>query len=517
MIPTIALLMLAIVGLVMALIRPWDRGTKTGAGDGTPTAAEAQAQPEVPKALKMVIGDLPEGFELQWLQDPEQMKPEEMGVPNQMRVVLLAKPDAKFGTGGWVAITTRLLDRFERARFDPANDGSMQTPRKFALGEYQAAAGKTWEGFENLVFGPVNDGFAVSVSGVDLNQASLTEIAGLVSVDDDGKATLRDAPVIEAYTPLGVFENVWGIAGVVDANPQAMISVSYTKPGVDSWLSVSNSATTVEDPLAVARFFLKDPVEGTVHGQPAIAGDVSSNQPAAGQPARIHWIEDGHLVTLNANKAADELFTLAESTRIATDEEWATLVEEWKVRQEEMNQGMNGGEPTWLIGAGDMEDASTWTAEGAFTEEGEWVTSSSFMSSDGSGMSSGGGGTGEKVEFPHIAVMPQQMGMPGTSSGANLVIGLVDEATADGAILRFTPAAGSDGEVIEVAVRQIRDDWPAWAAALAVPLEQAGVVELIGADGTVLTSEDIEAADDGGGVGEGGDAPAGTAAAAVGG
>ena len=264
--------------------------------------------------------------------------------------------------------------------------------------------------------------------------------------------------------------------------------------------------------MRIARFFIKNPVEGTVHGQPAIAGDIATRQPMPGQPGRVTWIEDGYVVTVSANKPADELLTIAETVREATDDEWSTMKDDVKKRQEEANLGQNQID-TWIIGAGDLDDSTTWVMEGGYTDDGSFSTSMMLASGDGS-MSGGGGSGGQDITYPYLSIQPNSMGGPmGNSNSVNLVVALV-AADTEGAVLRFTPTDSAEA-VIEVPIHLIRDDWPALAGALGAPGAVAGTVEIVATDGTILATKDVEAMESNGD--GGGDVTAATVAAAVGG
>ena len=505
----------AIAAAALLITSPWSRSNGQPSDssadgsvprDGGQPAGSPAADVSPPKRL--ILADNPTGLDVQWIQDPTDVQPGQDfgGADNQ--AILLAKPGANFAEDGWVAVLTRPMDRFERRNFDPTSDGQMESPRKINVGTMAGATGRSFEGYEMLTYGPVNDGYAVTVAGPGLNQLALTDLASLVEVDDDGRPALRTGPVVEGYEPLGLFRQVWGVGALADGGQQSMMAVTYGGPSGDNWTSVSNTAKVVDDPLRVARFFLKNPVEGTVHGQPAIAGDIAARQPMPGQPGRVTWIEDGFVVTLTANKSADELLALAETVREATDDEWSTMKDDVKKRQEEMNLGQNQVD-TWIIGAGDLDDSTTWVIEGGYTDDGDFSTSMMIASGDGS-MSGGGGSGGEEVTYPYISIQPNTMGGPmGNNNSVNLVIALVVE---EGAVLRFTPTDSAE-TVIEVPIHRIRDDWPALAGALGAPGTLSGTVEVVAADGTILATKDVEAMESGG---DGnGDAPAATAAAAV--
>lgn len=450
----------------------------------------AAAPEDVTEPFRLFLPEPPEGFAMDWIRDPADSNPG-AGVPPGYELIVLAKPGANLSTGGWLSITTRLMDRFERPRFDPAAEGTIQTPRAFTIGEYRAAGGTTWEGFESVVFGPVNDGFAVTVSGADIDQATLAGVAGLIAVDDNGQATLQNSPLLEGYETLGVFPNVFGLSNLSEGlYGLGTTSVNYSNPQDGSFMSLRSVAPLSKDPMAIARFFLKDPVDATVHGQPAIAGDIATVQPQPGQPAKAVWMEGGRVVTMFASMAPEELLTIAESSREATPDEWDGLKEEVTARMEKMN-GMQEGPPTWLIGVGEMDNGATWVHEGGFNEDGTWISSTYVLSSFGPMMSGGGFGPGVEVTLPYLSVVPaQQMGIPDTEGWPTVLTGLLDAAQAEGAVLRFTPTGG--GAPIEAPLRMIRPEWPAWAAAMAVPSGTTGSLEVVAFDGTVLDTKEVD-------------------------
>lgn len=519
-VPTVIGSIVAVAASALLITSPWSasndqpaesspRGS-AASDDAGSTGAPAPIKNAPPKRL--ILGDVPTGLNVQWIQDPTNVQPGQDfgGADNQ--AVLLAKPGANFAEDGWIAVLTRPMDRFERRNFDPTSDGQMESPRKINVGTMSGATGRSFEGFEMLTYGPVNDGYAVTIAGPGLSQLALTDLASLVEVDDDGRPAIRTGPVVEGYEPLGLFRQVWGVGALAEGGQQSMMAVNYGGLEGDSWTAVSNTAQAVDDPLRIARFFLKNPVEGTVHGQPAVAGDIAARQPMPGQPARVTWIEDGYVVTVMANKPADELLALAETVREATDDEWSTMKDDVKKRQEEANLGQNLVD-TWIVGAGDLEDSTTWVVEGGYAD-GRFSSSIMIASADGSSMSGGGGSGGEDITYPYLSVQPNSMGGPfGNSQSVNLVVALVTADT-EGAVLRFTPADSAEA-VIEVPIHLIRDDWPAFAGALGAPGDLAGTVEIVAIDGTILATKDVEAMESNGD--DGGDVTAATVAAAVGG
>lgn len=254
------------------------------------------------------------------------------------------------------------------------------------------------------------------------------------------------------------------------------------------------------DLVAVAKVMVEDAEEVTVHGLPAVKGSDQFSGDV------VVWVEGGRSISVTGD--LDDLVAAAEAVEEADGTTWDDLV---AAAQATMGNPGAAMPETWLIGAGDLEDSTTWMIEGGVDDNGLLQLCSAAFSNEGGSMSGCNGATHEVAE-PSV-FFGDGVGMDGAVGVS--IIATVPNSMA-GAVLRFT---GEDGTVTEVPLKVVRADWSFQAAAMAVSVTGAAVV--IGADGAELanvevTDDNLEAA--GGNtattVAFGGSAPADTVAAA---
>lgn len=513
------------VGGTLAATRPWaddpvtdpaaapadDPEDAEAGAAGSETGAEAEpGRPELP-ARRFVVDPAPEGFELTWLNDPAELSDEELGFgPGGGTAVLLVADGATLSTGPWVGINARPLDRFERPGWDPRSSMPVETSRAVQVGDYAGAVGESWDGSTMLTFGPVDDLFAVTLNAQGIDEPALLTLGAGIRIE-------ADRPRIDAAALPVEMEVLATAEGVWDAQPlsmftqwNAVVNSTYTDGGIAGMQTGTGASFTLQhqlaaggdDPLRVPRFLFDDAVEVDVAGASGVQGTLGA---MGFGTSVLTWIDGDDALTLTSGGVAGDeqldLVAIAAAVREADEDEWADLVDEVKERQREMEEVFQNPIDTWLIAAGDLDDSSTWVAEGAFTEEGAFVPSVSEMSGDG-GMSGGGAfaGNAAAVEIPGVLVQPPSM-------NATVVYAL---ATLDaaGAVLRLTL---DDGRVVESPLRAVRPEWPALVAAVGIPSGDTGQAELVAGDGAVLASSGLD-----GFPGFGGGVPATTAAAAEG-
>ncbi|MGB8859059.1 MAG: hypothetical protein WCC60_07385 [Ilumatobacteraceae bacterium] len=500
------------VGAGVLVARPWATdGKPTTAASATSTLPGGAAGVEPTLSSHLVIGDIGEKLTVQWANDGE-ANAGQMGQPTGRRsMAMLAKPGAT-SDGPWLWAAVDLLDRFDRKSFDPSNYMGDPSGRKVMIGDvagYYLDAG--WTGSHMLVFGPVDDGFAVSFNANGLSQADMVAIAEELTLQEDADQALArpvfgpKAAELE-LAPVAAFDqDAWGFGG------GAMISVGsgLTPFGSSvSYLTDKGHNVTVNnepapagfDLVAVAKVMVEDAEEVTVHGLPAVKGSDQFSGDV------VVWVEGGRSISVTGD--LDDLVAAAEAVEEADGTTWDDLV---AAAQATMGNPGAAMPETWLIGAGDLEDSTTWMIEGGVDDNGLLQLCSAAFSNEGGSMSGCNGATHEVAE-PSV-FFGDGVGMDGAVGVS--IIATVPNSMA-GAVLRFT---GEDGTVTEVPLKVVRADWSFQAAAMAVSVTGAAVV--IGADGAELanvevTDDNLEAA--GGNtattVAFGGSAPADTVAAA---
>ena len=485
---------LIVVALVAGLLiaQPWKSDPRSAVqhGDKATSAASAgTAEPTL--SNRLVLGDVGEALTVLWANDGE-ANIAQMGQPTGMRSLsVLAAPGADFA-GPWLTVSVELLDRFDRQSFDPSNYFGDPGGRKVSVGDlngYYLDSG--WTGSHLLVFGPVNDGFAVSYNAAGLTQAQMVSVAEEMTLKEDlDQALARPVfgPTAEelGLAPVTTFDQeAWGFGG------GAMVSVTggLTPFGTSTsyvtdkghTLTVANEAVPEGmDVLAVARVMLQDAEAVTVHGLPALKGTDQFSGDV------VLWVEGGRLVSVTGDMA--DMLAVAESVEVADESAWNALL-----AASEADMGDPGSmiSESWLIGAGDLEDSTTWLIDGGLDDEGRLVLCVAMFSNDGGSMQGCNEATHEVAE-PTLF----------TSDGLNMngSLGVVLVATAPnefaGAVLRFTD---ENSEVSEAPLKLIRDDWTFLAAAIGVATK--GTAALVAVDGTQLAHLEItdDVLDGGGG------------------
>jgi hypothetical protein len=287
--------------------------------------------------------------------------------------------------------------------------------------------------------------------------------------------------------PIAAFvQDTWGFGGpammgVTSGFTPSSSVVSYTTADGHNLTVTNDVAPTGLDLLAVARVMLADVKAVTVHGLPAIEGGDQFSGDA------VVWVEGGRTISVTGD--VDDLLAAAESVEVADDSAWGEVLS-----AAEANMGNPGAMVTesWLIGAGDLDDSTTWILEGGLDDNGLLVLCSAVFANDGSSMNGCNGS--HEISEPSL-FRSDSLGMNG-DQGLGLVATVPNTFT--GAVLRFT---ADDGTVSEVPLKEVRAEWSFVAAALAVSTE--GTAVLVAADGSELATLEITD-DELGGIGDGG-------------
>lgn len=480
---------LALGGLAIA--QPW-----AGSDDEAPAPGAApvvterpSAEPLIPElSNRLAPSVVPDGAVPSWVNDGEANDFFDAGSTMASNVLLVGE-GADFADGPWVGVTVVLLDKFERKSFDPIQYVMAADGQQVLINGLEGIFAKNEFGGDTseLAYGPVNEGYVVTLSAVGLTQAEMVDIATeltLLESDDDAVAwpqfgatvsELALAPLASYEQPSFGFGGGFQLAALGGSSPTAT-SVNYADQDED-FVAVSNDVLLPGlDTLALARFVIEDEEEVTVHDQPAVTGSIDE---LFGGTVVV-WQEGGRSLSVFANDDVD-VVAIAESVTELDEQEWADLI-----AASEANQGEDdfGGQPeeTWLIGAGELEDSTTWLVEGAVDDEGNATWCTAAMD-DGSSMS---GCNSSDVVDPPAIISVGAVGADGDVAPAYVATVPLDRA---GAILRFT---AGDGTVVETPIHEIRPEWPFLAAAIA--LTDVGTLEIVAADGTVI--ETLEITDD---------------------
>lgn len=501
----VAATLVALIGGGLLIASPWSDGAEPSGRSAPTTVGPGGSTTEAP-ALSghLVVGDFGEALTVQWANDGEQGS-DDMGAPTSRLSTVMLAADGADPDGPWLSAGVELLDRSDRKSFDPAIYFGDSSGRKVMIGSVAGYYVKSaWTGSDVLVFGPVNDGFSVTFSAAGISQADLVTIAEelvLEEADDDATARPVFGPKADelGLHPIASYEqDTWGFGGL-SLTPMASgfasgsVVVSYLTEDGNNLTVTNGVAPAGLDVLAVARVLLGDATEVTVHGLPAIqGGDLSTGD-------MVVWVEGGRTIAVSGD--VDDLLAAAEAVEVADDAEWDDLL-----AAVEANMGMPGPAVTesWLIGAGDLPDATTWTIDGGLDDDGRLVLCSGSFSNDGSSMNGCNGA--HEVGEPSLFMGD----LLSTSDGVG--VGLVATVPNDlaGTVLRFTDA---DGVVSEVPLKVIRDDWTFLAAAIAV--STPGTAALVAADGSEVAT--LEITDDMLGTGAGPSITTATAVAVSGG
>jgi hypothetical protein len=400
-----------------------------------------------------------------------------------MDVSLFRATDATFEKGPWISVSVSLLDRFDRANFEPFNYVDQSQFRKVKVGGLNAAIGKNFDDSLALLYGPVNDGFAVSISALGVPEAALLAIAEEITLEEDGAtatpvfgkalSAAKLEPFMRYTTPSWGGVQMGVQLPVLFGGDPTSTSVGYTTSDTfDEYLSITNQPMVSGfDALELARFVIADGKDVTVRNQPARAGTMPE---LFGQQAVVVWAEGGRLIVVTGTMKTDELVDIADAVTVASDDEWAAAFEEFQANQEQFEQPPE----SWLISSGDLDDGTTWLVEAGVNDNDELALCGYSVSASGS--SGSGCNPGSEVTVPSIVAGPM-IGM--SSSGITVVaIGALDESM----VLRYT---ADDGDITETALRSIRAEWEFTVGAL-LPTAP-GTAELIGADGRVIVTKEF--------------------------
>ena len=259
------------------------------------------------------------------------------------------------------------------------------------------------------------------------------------------------------------------------------VDAGFGADGSARFVTLTNRLAGDDDALAVAAFFLTDAETTTVGGKPAVMGTTDALQGFG--TASIVWLDGDDVVNLSASESMGDIAALAETVRRATEAEWDELDAETKANQERQQAIQEEASRTWFIDAGDLDDSTTWLAEGTFDEAGAFLAAASEMSGNGSSFGNGSGIGSGAAEIPSL-----QLQTSGSLSSIVFALGPLDRPDA---VLRVTL---DDGTVLERPLHEVRPDWPALAAAIGYDNSRSGTAELVTADGTVLDRLALDAA-----------------------
>ena len=476
---------LAVGGLAIA--QPWAGDDHGSSGAGAQiTIAVPDEQPVVPElSNRLALGELPEGYLPTWVSDGEAIDFFD-GETVMASNVLLVGEDATYADGPWLGVTVQLLDKFDRKSFDHVDFVMASDGQKVLINGLEGLFAKSEFGGDTseLAFGPVNDGYVVVLLSIGLTQAEMVEVANEITLqesDDEAVAWPQFAgkvgdlglqPLASYEQPSFGFGGGFGALTAIGGSSPTSTSVNYSSNDLGSIALSSDPVVAGLDTLAVARFVLSNTKDITVHDLPAVVGEFD----VVFGGSVVIWEEGGRTMSVFATGDVD-VVALAESVTELDEQAWADLAAEADANQDDDFSG----EPseTWLIGAGELKDSTTWVVEGAVDENGTvtWCTAAMDNGSSMSGCNSSGA-----VEAPAI-ISVGTVGADGDVAPAYVATVPLDTL---GAILRFT---AGDGTVVETPIHEVRPDWPFLAAAIA--LTDVGTLEIVAADGTVVETAEI--------------------------
>ena len=180
----------------------------------------------------------------------------------------------------------------------------------------------------DLTFGPVG-GKLINVVGVGLTKAEILALAEVIRIDGDA-ITITDGAALADLEPIGPIDVYAAVLTVT-----LTVAGGGFAPGGSTMLCYGPAGTTClahadslgEETMAMAKFFFSAGNPTEVHGQPAFFADLDLGEAAFGDAAlgdqrHLVWVEGGRLLVVSGDVEDDELLALAESVRVATDEEW---------------------------------------------------------------------------------------------------------------------------------------------------------------------------------------------------
>jgi hypothetical protein len=494
-----------LAGGTLAVTQPWsdddtstleapDNSTDDDGDDDDDTDATL---PEPDISARWLLTDIPEGYRLTSVFDPNNMPegqgPFPMEEPRFGTVTqyMFTGPDATFEDGPFIAVTASLIDQFEREDFDAIRfvqnyQGDASQFRAVTINEFSGAIGTNWDQTKSLLWGVLEEGFVVSIAYAGVDESDVLAIAEGITLEVDGKeatpvfdGAVADAglePFAESSQPnwgginFGVNVPLYGQGNNVNVSYSDETAGRYTN------LNVFVSDPSV-DLVRIAKFWLADAEDATIHGQPAVFGATPSN---FGSGDLIVWSEGGRTFVLSSDGASRDgptVAELAEDFAEVDEDAWLTAIEE----AAQFQGGFNGVSESWIVAVGDADDSSTWIIEANIVDEVVfWCTW--LNTSDGS--SGGGCQSAGDVEVPSLSEGP----LIGWNGQVPTIVAQVpfDEP---GWVLRYTT---DDGGVTDVPVVTTRDGWGAALGAL-LPTA-AGTAELIDPAGAVVDT--LELSDD---------------------
>lgn len=295
----------AVIALVIGLVawQPWSDDD----GDAAPTTTSSGAA----LGAELVI-DLPGLTLARSLQgSPEVDESRAQGG------FIFAAPGASLETGPFLAF---LVD--ELGRSEPLDNGE----NTIEIDGHTATVedgGDTievyWEGEPGLRYG---------VAGAGVGQAQVIAFAESVSFVD-GITTVDDPDVIDGMEPAGDINTLFGILGMIQpafSNDPDVITVEYATEQGDTVTVASIEAT--DDFTGLAELILEDERVIDVNGSPVVIGTVAATFGLEGEGVQLLLtMRGGRLIGISATADDEGLLALLSGVRIATDEEWAEVLD----------------------------------------------------------------------------------------------------------------------------------------------------------------------------------------------
>jgi hypothetical protein len=177
-----------------------------------------------------------------------------------------------------------------------------------------------------LAWGPV-DGFIFQAVGVHLDQAATLAIAEQLRIRG-GQPVLLDRNAADGLHPIGSFGDYTAAATLVqfaqnnNRGTERVTGLYYGYPG-QSVVSMEANRSVID----MLPFVLNSTAhEGTVHGGRALGFTKGAGPFGGFDTSMVFWWEGGRLILVAGGDDLDATFALAEGTRVATDDEWATVM-----------------------------------------------------------------------------------------------------------------------------------------------------------------------------------------------
>jgi hypothetical protein len=177
-----------------------------------------------------------------------------------------------------------------------------------------------------LAWGPV-DGFIFTAVGEHLDQAATLAIAEQLRIQD-GQPVLLDRAAAPDLHPIGSYGDFATAATLVqfaqnnNRGTERVTGLYYGYPG-QSVVSMEANRSVID----MLPFVLNSTAhEGTVHGGRALGFTKGAGPFGGFDTSMVFWWEGGRLILVAGGDDLDATFALAEGTRVATDDEWATVM-----------------------------------------------------------------------------------------------------------------------------------------------------------------------------------------------